>query len=82
MKAMPVGEVKAHFSEVLEEVKHGNGIGILYGRTKKTVAMIVPYIEEKISRRKIGILDGKMSLPAASAQTSLRSPTGAVSCKR
>jgi antitoxin (DNA-binding transcriptional repressor) of toxin-antitoxin stability system len=62
MKAMPVGEVKTHFSEILEEVKQGNRIGILYGRTKKPVAMIVPYIEEKASRRKIGILDGKIKI--------------------
>jgi antitoxin (DNA-binding transcriptional repressor) of toxin-antitoxin stability system len=62
MKAMSVGEVKTHFSEVLEEVKQGNRIGILYGRTKKPVAMIVPYIEEKASRRKIGILDGKIEI--------------------
>jgi antitoxin (DNA-binding transcriptional repressor) of toxin-antitoxin stability system len=62
MKAMPVGEVKTHFSEVLEEVKQGNRIGILYGRTKKPVAMIVPYIEEKVNRRKIGILDGKIKI--------------------
>jgi antitoxin (DNA-binding transcriptional repressor) of toxin-antitoxin stability system len=51
MKALPVGELKAHFSEVLEEVKQGHRIGILYCRTKKPVAMIVPYIEEKVSRR-------------------------------
>ncbi|MDR1250727.1 MAG: prevent-host-death protein [Treponema sp.] len=62
MKTMPVGEVKTHFSEVLEEVKQGNTIGILYGRAKKPVAMMVPYIEEKISRRKIGILDGKIKI--------------------
>jgi antitoxin (DNA-binding transcriptional repressor) of toxin-antitoxin stability system len=62
MKAMPVGEVKTHFSRVLEEVKQGNRIGILYGRAKKPVAMIVPYIEEKANRRKIGILDGKIKI--------------------
>jgi hypothetical protein len=32
MKAMPVGEVKTHFSEVLEEVQQGNRIGILDGK--------------------------------------------------
>jgi antitoxin (DNA-binding transcriptional repressor) of toxin-antitoxin stability system len=61
MKAMAIGEFKTHFSEVLEEVKHGNKIGILYGRTKKPVAMIVPY-EEKPVERKIGILDGKINI--------------------
>ena len=60
MKAMAVGEIKAHFSEILEEVKYGKKVGILYGRAKKPVAMIVPYIEEKKSEREIGILDGKV----------------------
>jgi antitoxin (DNA-binding transcriptional repressor) of toxin-antitoxin stability system len=58
MKAMPVGEIKTHFSRILDEVKNGKKIGILFGRAKKPVAMIVPY-EEKKTERKIGILDGK-----------------------
>jgi antitoxin (DNA-binding transcriptional repressor) of toxin-antitoxin stability system len=62
MKAMAVGEVKTHFSEVLEEVKQGNKVGILYGRAKKPIAMIVPYLEEKAVKRKIGILDGKIKI--------------------
>jgi antitoxin (DNA-binding transcriptional repressor) of toxin-antitoxin stability system len=62
MKAMAVGHMKTHFSEVLEEVKQGNRVGILYGRAKKPVAMIVPYLEEKTQDRKIGILDGKISI--------------------
>ena len=59
MKAMAVGELKAHFSKVLEDVKQGKKVGILYGRTKKPIAMIVPYHEEKKDERKIGILDEK-----------------------
>jgi antitoxin (DNA-binding transcriptional repressor) of toxin-antitoxin stability system len=62
MKAMSVGELKTHFSEILEEVKHGHKVGILYGRAKKPVAMIVPYQEELKSERKIGILDGKATI--------------------
>ena len=62
MKTLSVGELKAHFSEILEDVKHGKKIGILYGRVKKPVAMIVPYLEEKITERKIGILDGKTTI--------------------
>ena len=61
MKAMPVGEIKTHFSEILEEVKHGKKVGILYGRRKKPIAMIVPF-EEKKTERKIGILDGKVKI--------------------
>ena len=59
MKAMAVGELKTHFSQVIEEVKRGKKIGILYGRTKKPVAMIVPYNEDQKTERKIGILNGK-----------------------
>jgi antitoxin (DNA-binding transcriptional repressor) of toxin-antitoxin stability system len=62
MKTMSVGEVKTHFSEILAEVKQGSKTGILYGRAKKPVAMIVPYVEEKPAKRKIGILDGKVKI--------------------
>ena len=62
MEAMAVGELKTNFSEVLEKVKQGQKVGILYGRAKKPVAMIVPYREEKKGKRKIGILDGKAEI--------------------
>jgi len=62
MEAMAVGELKTRFSEVLEKVKQGQEVGILYGRTKKPVAKIVPYQEEKKGKRKIGILDGKVTI--------------------
>ena len=62
MKTMTVGDFKTHFSEVLEKVKQGEPVGILYGRAKKPVAMIVPYREEKKGKRKIGILDGKATI--------------------
>lgn len=59
MKTMAVGELKTHFSEVLDNVRQGHKVGILYGRVKKPVAMIVPYKEKKKRERKIGILDKK-----------------------
>jgi len=63
MKTMPVGELKAKFSEVLEKVKQGESFGILYGRKKKPIAMIVPYAENrKKKERKIGLLDGKIEI--------------------
>ncbi len=63
MKTLPVAELKAQFSEVLEKVKHGESFSILYGRKKKPVAMIVPYDDtQKKSDRKIGILDGKVNI--------------------
>jgi len=62
MKSMAVGEIKTHFSQILGEVKHGKKVGILFGRAKKPVAMIVPYMEEKKGERKIGILNGKAKI--------------------
>ena len=56
MKAMAVGELKARFSQVLEEVKNGEKVGVLYGKSKKPVAMIIPI--ENSEPRKIGPLDG------------------------
>jgi prevent-host-death family protein len=63
MKSLPVGELKAHFSEVLEKVRQGESFGILYGKNKKPVAKIVPIDDlEKPKKRKLGILDGKMKV--------------------
>jgi antitoxin (DNA-binding transcriptional repressor) of toxin-antitoxin stability system len=63
MKTMPVGELKAQFSEVLEKVKQGESFGIIYGRKKKPIAMIVPYAEKTNKKdRVIGLLDGKINI--------------------
>ena len=58
MKGFTVAEVKAHFSDVIVRVKKGENIKVLYGKSKKPVAMIVP-MENMGSPRKIGILEGK-----------------------
>lgn len=61
MKSLPVGELKAHFSEVLEEVQEGESFEILYGKKKKPVARIVPIKKPKKKKeRKFGILEGKV----------------------
>jgi antitoxin (DNA-binding transcriptional repressor) of toxin-antitoxin stability system len=58
MKELTVGEFKAHFSELLELVKRGEKVKILYGKAKRPIAMLVPPEGHKRSR-KIGILEGK-----------------------
>jgi antitoxin (DNA-binding transcriptional repressor) of toxin-antitoxin stability system len=58
MKTMTVAEIKTNFSDVLMQVKKGENFKILYGKSKKPVAMLVP-IENRDKLRKIGILDGK-----------------------
>ncbi len=63
MKTLPVGELKAQFSEVLEKVKSGESFGILYGKKKKPIAMIVPYKDSVDKKeRKIGLLEGKVNI--------------------
>lgn len=63
MKTLPVGELKAQFSHVLELVEKGESFGILYGKKKKPIAMIVPYSEKKAKKeRKLGLLEGKVEI--------------------
>ena len=57
MEALTVAEIKTQFSYILTKVKNGENVKILYGKSKKPVAMIVP-IENLDSPRKIGVLDG------------------------
>lgn len=66
MKTLAVGELKARFSEVLERVKSGESYGILYGKKKKPVAMIVPFADpDTKTEREIGILEGKVKITFA-----------------
>ncbi len=63
MKTYSVGELKAHFSEVLDLVQEGEEIAIAYGKKKKVIARIVP--ENKtvnLKKRKLGGLKGKMKV--------------------
>ena len=64
MKSLPVGELKAQFSEVLEKVQQGETIEIVYGKKRKPVARLVPISDSKSKpkkmKRKLGILDGKV----------------------
>ena len=62
MKQMTVGEFKAQFSSVLDEVIKGNSIQILYGRAKKPVAQLTK-LEEQTKRKKrpLGLYEGKAS---------------------
>lgn len=61
MKSLPVGEFKAQFSEVLELIQQGESVGVLYGKSKKPVAKLVPMNGSKSKKkRKLGIWEGKV----------------------
>jgi prevent-host-death family protein len=63
MKTFTVGELKAHFSEVLRDVGNGEAVTVEYGRKHVPVAVIVPYEEyvSSASQRKLGILETRGS---------------------
>ena len=66
VKSLPVGELKAQFSEVLEKVQQGESFEVLYGKKKTPIARIVPISDPKSKKkRKIGILDGKIKIKFA-----------------
>ena len=62
MQTMTVGHLKAHFSEVLERVQHGEDIVISYGKKKEKIAVLVPFERyEGKPQRTLGLLAGKAS---------------------
>jgi len=58
MKTLKIGELKAHFSEVLNLIRKGEKIVISYGKKEEKVGIIIPYKEYR-KNRKIGILRNK-----------------------
>ena len=62
MKTMQIGELKTHFSEVMEQVKNGEKIVVCYGKNKKNIAVIVPYTEYSRSNTiQLGLLKDRAS---------------------
>ena len=53
MLKMTVGELKAQFSTVIDEVKQGNSVEVLYGRLKKPLAIISPVKQEEPKKRRV-----------------------------
>ena len=56
---MTVGNLKARFSEVLEEVKAGEEIAVTFGKKKEIVAYLIPKSAHKAADRTLGILADK-----------------------
>jgi len=66
MQTMTVARFKAHFSEVLDLVQHGEDIVISYGKKKEKIAVLVPYARyEGKPGRTLGLLAGKASFSIA-----------------
>ena len=59
MKTYPVGEFKALFSEIIEQVRAGEEIIISYGKKKENVAVLIPYAAYKTKKIRLGLLADK-----------------------
>ena len=60
MKTLPVGELKTHFSEILDDIKSGEEIIVTYGKKKENIAVIIPYKSyKKKNKINIGLLSNK-----------------------
>jgi len=59
MKSFPVGEFKACFSDIMEQVRAGEEIIITYGKKKEKLAVIIPYAAYKGKGIKLGLLKDK-----------------------
>ncbi len=60
MKTLAIGEFKTHFSAVLTEIKTGHPVAVSYGKSRKKLAVLMPYDNyHKSPGRKLGILKGK-----------------------
>jgi antitoxin (DNA-binding transcriptional repressor) of toxin-antitoxin stability system len=62
MTTHTIGEFKARFSDILEEVRRGAVVGVRYGRGRKPVAVLVPPDQApRVAPRQLGPLQGKAS---------------------
>jgi len=62
MKTMTVGELKSHFSEVLDQVQQGEEIVVSFGKKREKVAVLIPFSHySSTPERKLGLLAGKGS---------------------
>lgn len=62
MKTISVGEFKARMSFFIGKILKGEEFIISYGRKKNKIFKVSPVREEKPFKRKLGILEGKVTV--------------------
>ena len=56
---MSVADFKTNFSGLLDDIRQGESIAILYGRRKEVVALLTPPPKRRARGRRLGVLEGK-----------------------
>ncbi len=59
MRTMTVGDLKARFSEVIQEIRAGEEIAVAFGKKREIVAYLIPKSARKPVKRQLGILQDK-----------------------
>jgi antitoxin (DNA-binding transcriptional repressor) of toxin-antitoxin stability system len=62
MKTITVGEFKSNLAQIIEKILKGEEYVVSYGRKRKKIFKVVPYQEEKPKKRKLGLLEGKITI--------------------
>ena len=62
MEQMTVADFKSRFSEVVAKVANGESIQILYGRSRRPIAVLSAYTADTYGKRTIGTFDGIASV--------------------
>ena len=59
MKAIPVSELEAHFSEIIARARAGEAFIISDGRTREKVAVLVPCAAHTSKKIRLGLLQDR-----------------------
>jgi antitoxin (DNA-binding transcriptional repressor) of toxin-antitoxin stability system len=63
MKTLSLAEAKTHFSAIIKDVGLGNEVAISYGKKRETIAVIIPYVTwKKSKKRQLGTLEGMVTV--------------------
>jgi len=63
IKTLYIGEFKSRFSEILEDIRHGDEIVITFGKKKDKIAVLLPFSAyQKQKKVKLGLLKYKGAL--------------------
>ena len=62
MKTVTIAEFKTNFSMYADKVEKGEELIVTRGRKKKKIFKISPFRDEKPVKRKLGILQGKVTV--------------------
>jgi hypothetical protein len=65
MKTVTIGEFKANLSFYSSEIQKGEEFVVTHGRKRKKIFRVLPFLEKRTKKRKLGLLEGKVKVKFA-----------------